>query len=192
MFRNRSHKDKIRQHFLGRLIVLPAFAADGKRSGKTAGRLLAGNLVIPCVAGRAGFAWQKREGDGRTPRGAFRILYGYYRQDRAPRPESRLALQRSARLDGWCDDPSSSRYNAPVRLPVKTSHEKLWRDDHLYDIVLVLDYNIRPVRKPCGSAIFFHLWKDSTSSTEGCIAIAPGAMRKLLPRLSRQAVVEIR
>ncbi len=93
--------------------------------------------------------------------------------------------------DGWCDDPASPAYNRPVRAPFTQSHQRLWRSDHLYDVCLVLDFNRRPRRYAGGSAIFFHLAHGDMRPTQGCIAIAPAAMRRLLPRLHRQVRVTV-
>ena len=96
------------------------------------------------------------------------------------------------RDQGWCDDPASSLYNRPIRMPFRQSHERLWRDDGLYDIVIVLDYNIAPRRKQRGSAIFIHCAREGFAPTEGCIALRRGDLRRLLPRLSRRTVLTIR
>ncbi len=169
-----------------RLVVTPLW------SDRTKGRVTAGAVTTRCVLGRAGVSLRKREGDGATPVGDFAILGGLARRDRFAAPSGPIALQIARRTDGWCDDPSSGAYNRPVRAPFAKSHERLWRDDSVYDVVLILDYNLRVRRKPLGSAIFFHLTNASCGPTAGCLAIARDDMRRLLPRLARQAVVSIR
>jgi L,D-peptidoglycan transpeptidase YkuD (ErfK/YbiS/YcfS/YnhG family) len=94
--------------------------------------------------------------------------------------------------DGWCDDPESAAYNRRAALPCRGSHEKLWRADRLYDLVIVLDYNIRPCRKNRGSAIFLHCARPDFAPTEGCVALRPDDLRKLLPRLARNVRLTIR
>jgi L,D-peptidoglycan transpeptidase YkuD (ErfK/YbiS/YcfS/YnhG family) len=94
--------------------------------------------------------------------------------------------------DGWCDDPASACYNRAVRLPFPAGREVLWRCDRIYDLVVVLDYNIRPRRKSCGSAIFLHCARPDFAPTEGCIALAFDDFRRLLLRLSRNTVLIIR
>jgi L,D-peptidoglycan transpeptidase YkuD (ErfK/YbiS/YcfS/YnhG family) len=94
--------------------------------------------------------------------------------------------------DGWCDDPSSAAYNRQVTLPIRAGHEKLWRADRLYDLVIVLDYNIHPRRKNLGSAIFLHCARPDFAPTEGCVALRPDDLRRLLPRLSKKVVLGIR
>jgi L,D-peptidoglycan transpeptidase YkuD (ErfK/YbiS/YcfS/YnhG family) len=94
--------------------------------------------------------------------------------------------------DGWCDDPKSGCYNRHVILPFPAAHEKLWRPDGLYDLVIVLGYNIHPRSKSRGSAIFLHCARPDFASTEGCLALSFADLRRLLPRLSRKAVLTVR
>jgi L,D-peptidoglycan transpeptidase YkuD (ErfK/YbiS/YcfS/YnhG family) len=154
------------------------------------GRLSAGTNVIRCALGPAGIVAAKREGDGATPKGRFAILYGRFRPDQKLRP-GMLNMAPQRRDDGWSDDIRSGQYNRPVRLPQRLSHEAMWRKDHLYDVVFVLDYNIRPRVISRGSAIFFHLAKPDYAPTAGCVAISAADMRRLLPRLSRRATIII-
>ncbi len=147
------------------------------------GVLLAGGLAIPVALGRSGIGFDKREGDGRTPAGVWRILRVLYRGDRAPRPATRLAAAPIGMADGWCDDPEDRRYNCPVTLPFAPSHERMRRDDALYDLLLVLDHNTRPRVRRRGSAIFIHQARPGYRPTEGCVALAPADMRRLLTRL---------
>ena len=95
------------------------------------------------------------------------------------------------RDQGWCEDPSSPRYNRPVCLPADDCTDRMWRDDHLYDLTFVLDQNFTRCAKGCGSAIFFHLVRPGLTPTAGCVAISPADMRKLAPRLKRGAVMAI-
>ena len=156
-----------------------------------AGLLTYGGHTMECRLGRSGIRTRKLEGDGATPVGRFRLLYGYARADRVINTRSQLALKGTRRDDGWCDDIGSPAYNRPVKLPVSWTHEKMFRDDRLYDICLVMNYNIHPVQRGVGSAIFFHLTSPCRKPTEGCIAIDPPDMKKLLPYLSPETVVQI-
>jgi L,D-peptidoglycan transpeptidase YkuD (ErfK/YbiS/YcfS/YnhG family) len=142
--------------------------------------------------GRAGITGAKREGDGATPRGRFRLLAAMYRPDRLPRPLTYLPLSAIRPDSGWCDDPTDRAYNQPVRLPYAANHEELWRADHLYDVVIVLDYNIRPAIPGAGSAIFLHLATPDYAPTAGCVAVSPKTMHRLLPRLGTETVIDIR
>lgn len=166
----------------------------GRLAGAAAhlGRLQAGPLVLRCALGRAGPVRDKREGDHASPVGAWRARYGLYRADRIARPRSGLRLRPIRELDGWCDDPGSALYNRPVRLPFAGSAEKLRRDDGLYDIVIVLDYNLSPRRRGRGSAIFLHCAREGFAPTEGCVALRLDDLRRLLARLSRDSVLTIR
>ncbi len=147
------------------------------------GRLMAGGLTIPCALGRSGTTRRKREGDGATPIGTFGLRRLYYRPDRVARPATALPAEPITPWLGWSDDPRDARYNAAVPLPSRFGHEFLWRTDQLYDYLIVLGYNDRPALRPLGSAIFLHLARDDLAPTEGCVAIARDAMRRLVPRL---------
>lgn len=146
---------------------------------------------LPVALGRGGTGYDKREGDGRTPAGRFRVLAGYYRADRMPRPATRLPLARIRPDDGWCDAPGDRRYNRPVRLPLKVSHETMWREDAVYDVVLVIDHNQRPRVQGRGSAVFIHLARPGFAPTEGCVALRRADMVRLLARLGPGRAVRI-
>ncbi|WP_394108611.1 L,D-transpeptidase [Xanthobacter autotrophicus] len=153
------------------------------------GILRCGGLCIPVALGRSGIAFDKREGDGRTPAGRWRIERLLYRPDHGPRPVTRLPCRPLKPQDGWCDEAADRRYNRPVRLPIggarAVSHERMWRDDGLYDLVLVLDHNARPRVAGRGSAVFVHLARPGFRPTEGCVALRRADMVRLLARLSR-------
>jgi L,D-peptidoglycan transpeptidase YkuD (ErfK/YbiS/YcfS/YnhG family) len=156
------------------------------------GRLHAGPVVVRCAIGGGGIRQDKREGDCATPGGAFRLVGGFFRQDRVLRKAWVSPMRPVSPSDGWCDDPRSALYNRRVALPCRASHEKLWRADRLYDLVIVLDYNIHPRRKNRGSAIFLHCARPDFAPTGGCIALRLDDLRRLLPRLARKAVLTIR
>lgn len=155
------------------------------------GRIVAGPLVLPCALGRAGPTHDKREGDGATPVGRFRVLQAFYRADRMRRPRTPLPLAPIGAADGWCDDPRDRNYNRPVRLPYPAGHERMQREDGLYDVVLDLAYNRAPIRKGRGSAIFLHCARPGFAPTEGCVAIDPRAVARLLARIGPQTRDEI-
>lgn len=153
-------------------------------------RLVGPGVDIRASIGRSGLTAMKREGDGASPRGSFRIVGGYYRPDRfLSRPASGLPLVPLKPSDGWCDAAGHPCYNRPVRRPFSASHEAMWRDDGLYDVVLVLDFNLSPRRQGRGSAIFFHLMRGDRGPTAGCVAIERQAMLRLLPRLSTRTTI---
>lgn len=162
-----------------------------KPGHKTRGLLVAGNLVLQCALGKGGISAFKREGDGATPLSNMRLLYGYRRGDAGQWPLSPLPLKRVRKRDGWCDAPKDANYNRPVNLPFKPSHENMWRKDDVYDVCIVMDWNIRPRRRGCGSAIFFHLARPGFTPTEGCIALKRADMARLLPHLNNRTVVRV-
>lgn len=145
----------------------------------------------PCRIGRHGTATAKREGDLATPVGRFPLRLCYYRPDRLDVPETLLPIVALTPQDGWCDDPCDPLYNQHVTLPFSASHEKLWRDDAVYDLIIPLGYNDDPIQPGRGSAIFMHLMRDDGVGTEGCIALARADLLALLPRLARTTEVVV-
>ncbi len=141
-----------------------------------------GTQELRCAVGRGGLvaAAEKREGDGATPVGRWPMRRLLYRPDRERGALGRLTARAIARHDGWCDDPGHAAYNQPVTLPFAASHERLWRDDALYDLVVVLGHNDDPPIPGRGSAIFLHCARPDWSPTEGCVALQPDALRALL------------
>ena len=170
---------------------LTALRVTPVAGNRARGWLTASNLRIPCALGPAGVVRRKREGDGGTPAGRFRLLWAFYRPDRK-RPAAGGVPRRVLRRDqGWCEDPRSPIYNRPVRLPVGFACDAMWRADDLYDLTFVLDYNFTARRKGAGSAIFFHLARPGLTPTAGCVAISAADMRRLAPRLSGRAIMQI-
>ncbi len=146
-----------------------------------------------CALGRGGISAFKREGDGATPIARLRATGCYFRADRRGRPQFFGASKAIRGDDGWCDAPADANYNEPVRLPFAASHERMMRDDRLYDVCIVLDWN-RPPRgraRHRGSAIFLHVAKPGLEPTEGCIALSPPDLDWLLPRLRPQTVLRV-
>ena len=133
-----------------------------------------------CAIGPAGIAPKLREGDGITPLGVFDLREVFYRPDRVPMLFTSLPLWRIEADDGWCDAPQDENYNRLVKLPYAASAENLWRDDHVYDIVVVIGFNDDPVYAGKGSAIFLHLAKPDYPPTAGCVALAEADLRAAL------------
>jgi len=125
-----------------------------------------------CSLGPAGLSAAKREGDGATPIGAWPCRRLYYRPDRLAAPPTGLETLSLTPQVGWCDAPGDPRYNRPVQLPYPASAESLWREDHVYDLIVPLGYNDAPVRPGLGSAIFLHLAWPAYPPTQGCVALA--------------------
>lgn len=188
-YRKMRGRNAATETFPGGIATLVVRARPGKPSQ---GLMQAGPLVFACALGRGSIASNKREGDGATPLAAMRILSGYFRSGRlAGARRTRLPMAATDTGLGWCDAPQDRNYNRPVRLPYKASHETMQRADHLYDACLVLDWNIAPRRRGCGSAIFFHLARPGYTPTEGCVAIGKRDMERLLPHLSRRTVLKV-
>ncbi len=133
-----------------------------------------------CALGRTGIAVDKREGDGATPAGTLSLLRVLYRSDRVVPPDTDLALAALQPDDGWCDAPEDASYNLQVRLPHGASCEALWRDDRVYDLIVVTDFNAAPVAPLRGSAIFLHVARPGYAPTEGCIAFALADLRLIV------------
>ncbi len=149
---------------------------------------------VRCALGRSGViaGEDKREGDGASPLGAWPIRRVFYRPDRGPKPITALPLEPVAPDDGWCDAPGDPAYNRPVKLPYPASAETMWREDGVYDVVVVLGHNDDPPIAGMGSAIFLHLARDSYAPTEGCVALNRRDLDLLLAKAEPGAVVEIR
>jgi len=125
-----------------------------------------------CVLGKGGVRAEKREGDGATPIGRWRLRALLYRPDRLAPPKTGLIARALAPDDGWCDDPADPNYNRQVKTPFAASHERLWRDDHVYDVIVVLGHNDAPPVAGMGSAIFMHVARPDGAPTEGCVTLA--------------------
>lgn len=136
------------------------------------GRLRWNGHDVRCALGRGGVTPHKREGDGATPVGAWALRRVLYRPDRGTAPRTALPVSAIAPGEGWCDDPAHGDYNRPVTLPHPASCETLWREDGLYDVVVVLAHNDDPPVPGLGSAIFLHVAKPDYGPTEGCAALA--------------------
>lgn len=169
-----------------RVLVVRALSARSTR-----GHLAFGPMVLPCALGIGGRRVAKREGDGATPVGRLALLMLLYRGDRVLRPSTGLPSRTIARADGWCDASGDRNYNRLVRHPYPASAEALWREDTLYDMVVVLDHNRCPRRRGGGSAIFMHVARAGYLPTAGCIALSAGDLRKVLARVSAATPIAV-
>ena len=161
-------------------------------AGATRGWLTWPGGACRCALGRGGGAAVKREGDSVTPAGRFALETVYYRADRGPRPPGDLPATAIAPDWGWGDDPQDpAGYNQLCRRPYACSHERLWRADHVYDLLVVLGHNRAPTVAGAGSAIFLHLARGGLAPTAGCVAVPWAAMIALLGHLSPASVIDI-
>ncbi len=165
------------QRRLARLVV------RSRSKSSTTGWLTCGTVRLICALGSGDRRALKREGDGVTPIGLWRLSAVFYRADRLCRPQTRLPVRALTRHDGWCDAPADRNYNRLVRHPYPASAEKLWRSDHLYDVLVVLEHNIRPRVRGGGSAIFLHVAGPGFAPTAGCVALRRDALIRLLRHL---------
>jgi L,D-peptidoglycan transpeptidase YkuD (ErfK/YbiS/YcfS/YnhG family) len=149
------------------------------------------NFRFRCALGKAGIGKKKKEGDNVTPKGLYKIVKIYYRQDRIKKISSKFKLIKITKNIGWCDDPNSEKYNQIINLPTKYSYEKLYRKDNVYDLILVLNYNMSPVIKNKGSAIFIHITKKKYQPTQGCVAIKKNNLLKLISKINKNIKIKI-
>ena len=148
-------------------------------------------MKVKCAIGKKGIKSKKREGDLTTPKGTFKIKRIFFRKDRIKRLKSKIKLKQIRKDMGWCDDPKSQKYNKSVKFPFKYKSEKLFRSDNIYDIILVLDFNMSPTIKNKGSAIFIHVAKKKMTPTKGCLAIKKIDLLKLLKLIEKKTLVKI-
>jgi len=149
------------------------------------------NLKFRCALGKAGVGKKKKEGDNITPKGTYKIISIYYRKDRIKRIKSKIKIFKINKYMAWCDDPKSEKYNQLIKLPSKYRHEKFYRNDHVYDLILVLNFNMKPIIKDKGSAIFIHLARKNYSSTKGCIALSKSNLLQILSKISKNTKIKI-
>ena len=149
------------------------------------------NYKVKCAIGKRGIGVKRKEGDLITPKGLYKINKILYRKDRIKNLRSKIKTFKIMKNMGWCNDPNSKKYNKMIRVPFKFGFEKLFRKDNSYDIILILNYNMRPVRKNKGSAIFLHIAKKNYKSTEGCIAIKKKDLKTLLKKIDSHTKIKI-
>jgi L,D-peptidoglycan transpeptidase YkuD (ErfK/YbiS/YcfS/YnhG family) len=158
---------------------------------KKSGYLKYKNLKFRCALGRGGVKKKIMEGDNVTPKGIFKIIKIYYRHDKIKKIKTLIKKIKIKKNMGWCDDPNSRFYNKLINLPTKYSHEKLYRNDNLYDLIVVLNYNTNPIIKNKGSAIFMHVAKNSYRKTKGCIALKKNHLIKIISKIKKNTKIKI-
>ena len=146
---------------------------------------------VKCAVGKRGVNLKKKEGDFITPIGLYKIKYILYRKDRIKKIPSKLRKIIIKKNMGWCDDPKSKQYNKLVNLPFSYSCEQLFKKENIYDIILVLNYNMNPVKKDKGSAIFVHVAKKNYEKTRGCVAVKKLDLLKILKKIKVKTKVKI-
>ena len=144
-----------------------------------------------CTVGAGGIREDKVEGDAATPAGTWPLRRIYFRNDRLVLPAVRLPARPIVEHDGWCDDPRSPSYNRLVRVPNEWSHERMWREDGLYDLVVVVGYNDDPPEGEWGSAIFLHVMRDDEGPTQGCVAFRRDDLLELVTLIGPETRLEV-
>ena len=158
---------------------------------KKSGYLKYKNFKFRCSLGKNGIGNKKKEGDGITPRGIFKLIKIFYREDKIKNIKSKIKKIKIKKNMGWCDDSKSKFYNKLVKLPSKFGYEKLYRKDNIYNIIIVLNYNYNPVIKKKGSAIFIHIAKKNYKSTQGCIGLKQNDLIKLTQIIKKNQKIKI-
>lgn len=191
--------------FRGQSMDRPVQAPEGRRANhRVTPEQRPGELVVcddgfarwkdksyRCAWGRGGLVEDKHEGDGATPIGRFPLRQVLYRSDRLPRPSTELSVQAITPSDAWCEDPTDQNYNRLVRLDREAEADRLWREDHLYDVIVVVGYNDNPPVVGKGSAIFLHVAREEYSPTAGCIALSLGDLLEFLSTAGRDTAVRV-
>ena len=149
------------------------------------------NYKVKCAIGKRGIGNKRKEGDLITPKGKYKIKYILYRKDRIKRIQSKIKKIAITKRMGWCDDPKSKDYNKLIKLPINYRYEKLYRKENIYDLILVLNFNMRPIVKKKGSAIFIHIAKKNYKKTEGCVAVNKVSLLKIIKKLKNNTKVLI-
>ena len=153
--------------------------------------LTCNNYKAKCAIGKRGIGLKRKEGDLITPKGKYKIKYILYRKDRIKKIQSKIKKIAIKKNMGWCDDIKSTKYNKLIKLPSSNSYEKLYKKENIYDLILVLNYNINPIRKGKGSAIFIHVARKNYKSTLGCIAVSKKNLKKIIKKINKSTIVNI-
>tara|TARA_B100000941_G_scaffold228531_1_gene170849 strand:- start:18 stop:512 length:495 start_codon:yes stop_codon:yes gene_type:complete len=155
------------------------------------GFLIKQNQKLKCSIGYNGLIKNKSEGDGCTPTGTFKINKILYRPDKINNYKFKIESEIIDQNNGWCDDVESDLYNQKINFPFDQSAEHLYRNDDLYDIICIINYNLNPIIKGKGSAIFLHVANDDYSPTHGCVAINKNDLLQIALELEKESTITI-
>lgn len=158
---------------------------------KKTGYLRFKNLKFKCALGKAGIKKKNKEGDNITPNGEFKIIKIYYREDRIKKFKTQIKKIKIKKNMGWCDDPNSPNYNRLIKIPNKYKYEKLYRKDNVYDLIMAINYNMNPIIKNKGSAIFIHVAKNYYKKTKGCIGLKKKNLIELISLIKKNTKIKI-
>ena len=149
------------------------------------------NYKLRCAVGKRGISSEKLEGDKKTPKGEFKLKYILYRKDRIFNFKTKLKKIIIKKNMGWCDDSNSIYYNKIINNLTKYKSEKLWIKENVYDIIIIIDYNLNPIVKNKGSAIFLHIAKKKYKPTNGCIAVSKKDIKLIASKISKKTKLKI-
>ena len=152
--------------------------------------LLYDEFKFKCSIGKNGKTSKKIEGDNKTPKGLYTLGPLYYRKDRLPKLSTKLKKIEIMKNFGWCDDVKSKFYNKHIKTNINVRHEKLYRNDKKYDLLIPIEYNSKKPKKNKGSAIFLHL-TSNYKKTQGCVAIKEKDMLILLNLINKKTKIKI-
>tara|TARA_B100000780_G_scaffold101854_1_gene71156 strand:+ start:1247 stop:1738 length:492 start_codon:yes stop_codon:yes gene_type:complete len=146
---------------------------------------------VKCAIGKRGITVKKKEGDNKTPAGIFKFKTVFYRKDRLGKIKTDIKKTIIKKNMGWCDESKSEFYNMLIQFPFNYSAEKLWLNENIYDVIVIINYNMKPIVKDKGSAIFLHIAKKNYSPTKGCVAISKKNMNLLIGKINSKTELEI-
>jgi len=146
---------------------------------------------VKCAIGKKGITAKKVEGDSKTPKGVFKLKSIFYRKDRISKLKSLIKKNIIKKNMGWCNDPNSKLYNKLIKFPFNYNAEKLWLNKNIYDVIIVINYNLKPILKNKGSAIFVHIANKNYGSTQGCLAISKEDMIFLIKKINNRTILKI-
>ena len=149
------------------------------------------DFFFKCCIGKNVLSKLKVEGDKRTPIGIFKVGNLYFRKDRIRRLKSNFKTFKINKFMGWCDDTKSKKYyNKLIKVNKKLKHEKLFRKDHKYDLLIPIKYNFKKRVLGMGSCIFLHLTRDY-KPTAGCIALNKNDFMVMLKIINNKTKIKI-
>jgi L,D-peptidoglycan transpeptidase YkuD (ErfK/YbiS/YcfS/YnhG family) len=157
---------------------------------KNKGTLKLDDFILKCSIGKNGIRSKKKEGDKCTPKGIFTLGKLYYRADRVKKPYTKISTKIIKKNMGWCDDATSKYYNREIKISKKVKHEKLYRNDNLYNYLIVINYNNKNTKLGKGSAIFLHL-TDNYKKTDGCVAVKEKDFLIILNLITKKTKIKI-
>ena len=148
------------------------------------------DFTFKCSIGSLGKTKKKREGDKKTPIGIFELDKLFIREDRIKKISSKSEIINIKKNMGWCDDVLNKKYNKMIKIKKNIKHEKLYRGDNKYDLLIPIKYNFKKTKKGLGSCIFIHLTQNY-KPTNGCIALKKKDFLILCKLINKKTKIKI-